>query len=641
MQQLRLPPKALPFLFCAASALVLWPGLHGPFLLDDFENLSTVAAWDAGERTSTNTLLSNRSGALGRPVAMASFMADAAIAGLDPFQFKLTNLLIHLLCGLVIWRLLRHLLKLDPALATRAATLSALLAGLWLILPAHVSTVLYVVQRMAQLSTLFMLLALWAWTIGRQRAATGQAGGWIWLLLVSPALTALAALSKENGVLVPLLALAVEIAYFRPAAGTSRPAAVKAYFAAFLLIPALAALTLLALKPGFFFDGYAGRAFTLTERALSQPRILWDYTGKLLLPFGPRMGLYHDNYPLSTGLLSPPATLLAILAWLLALATAWRLRHAAPSLLAGLLIFFGGHAMESTLLPLEPYFEHRNYLPSVGMLLAVAGLGHWLFGKLHLSERMAPILKGAGMLAIALLCFATFARSTVWSDMNLLLAQELRYNPDSPRLRSVIAAHFLQAGELRPALEHIEAAEKNLPAREAITAPLWRLLAYCMSNAEPPQTLWEQLRTRSSAPITQYAMVAWEQVAQRVEAGRCPEVEKGPLIDLGREWLSRTTSRPTDHGVWRTRYNLARLLASIGAWDDAISQGTRAWEDSDYNNGVGVFLFQINASAGNIERCREILLILKRSHGAGDLLLDRAIDLFEAAIKSGQEDTAK
>lgn len=616
--------------------LVYLPGLGGPFLLDDHENLSTVAAWESGERTAANMLLSNRSGTFGRPVAMASFMADAAIAGITPFQFKLTNLLIHLLCGLIIWRLLRHLLRLDPALATRAATLSALLAGLWLILPAHASTVLYVVQRMAQLSTLFMLLALWAWVIGRQRAATGQAGGWIWLLLVSPALTALAALSKENGALVPLLALAVELTYFRPAGSSPRPVTVKAYFVVFLLIPVLAALALLALKPGFVFDGYAGRAFTLTERALSQPRILWDYTGKLLLPFGPRMGLYHDNYPLSTSLLSPPATLLAILAWLAALATAWRLRQAAPSILAGLLIFFGGHAMESTILPLEPYFEHRNYLPSVGMLLAVAGLGHWLFRRLHLSERMTPVLKGAGMLAIAILFFATFARSTVWSDMSLLLAQELRYNPDSPRLRSVIAARFMEAGELQPALEHIDAAEKNLPAREAITAPLWRLLATCMSNAEPPQTFWEQLRTQSSAPITLYAMVAWEQVAQRAEAGRCPEVDKEQLISLGSEWLSQTASRPTDHGVWRTRYNLARLLASTGEWHEAISQGTRAWEDSGYNNGVGVFLFQINASAGDAGRCRAILDTLKRSYGTGDLLLDRAIKAFEVALARGE-----
>ena len=41
----------------------------------------------------------------------------------------------------------------------------------------------------------------------------------------------------------------------------------------------------------------------------------------------------------------------------------------------GILFFLAGHALESSIFPLEIYFEHRNYLPAVGLALAlVSGL---------------------------------------------------------------------------------------------------------------------------------------------------------------------------------------------------------------------------------------------------------------------------
>ena len=117
--------------------------------------------------------------------------------------FKAVNLALHLACGVVLFALTRALagLRVDA----RAARTAALLAcALWLLSPLLVSTVLYTVQRMAQLATLFSLAGLLCYVHGRRRgsrAAVAAAFGLCWPL---------AALSKENGALLPLLALLVE-----------------------------------------------------------------------------------------------------------------------------------------------------------------------------------------------------------------------------------------------------------------------------------------------------------------------------------------------------------------------------------------------------------------------------------------------
>ena len=102
--------------------------------------------------------------------------------------------------------------------------------------------------------------------------------------------------------------------------------------------------------------------------------MLWFYLGLILLPRLEALGLYHDDIPLSIGLLNPSTTLpawlgLASLVWL-----AWWLRRRAPLVSFGIVWFFIGHAMESTVLPLEIAHEHRNYVPLFGLLLAAAAL---------------------------------------------------------------------------------------------------------------------------------------------------------------------------------------------------------------------------------------------------------------------------
>lgn len=628
----RLAQSSVAFFICALLvAAAYWPGLSGPLLLDDFENLGPVSEWLKGDRTWHSVVFGNRSGPLGRPIAMASFLADAAIWGNSLWHAKLTSLLLHLACGWILFLLCRRLIARDPVLG-RHCWLPLLIAFTWMALPIQVSSVLYLVQRMAILSALWMALSIYCYVVAREAQERHRWWG-TWLLWLGiPALTVAGAFSKENGLLVPLLVLAIEIAWFS-GSGKTRPMSVKFFFLVAVLIPAMVAAGYLVTRPDFLPGRYASRDFTLTERLLTQPRVLWDYVSSILVPYGPKLGIFHDNYPKSTGILAPPPTLLAILAWLALLVFAWRLRKSHPTLLGGVLLFLAGHAMESTAWPLELYFEHRNYLPAIGLLLAVASAMKWLVSRMGTPTEA---FTKASTVLLVVLPFAylgvTFGRALVWSSAETLYRQELRFNGNSPRLRSFLASRAMNQGQFDVAMRHIAIAERNGSSYDAITFSLWRMLAYCSANKTPPENAYAELIANAHGRISRTGMTGWEELALKLENGRCPALDAKRLAEVAYAWLEATPSNPKSHAVWRTRYNLARVEAAMGNFAAAARLADKAWQDSDYNNGVGILAFQVNASLGNWKECQKILQRLENARG-GNLKLNRALDAFERALQ--------
>ena len=286
---------------------------------------------------------------------------------------------------------------------------------------------LYVVQRMAMLSAVITLAALLAYVHGRQRMESGRIrAGTVWVWLAFPALVGLATLSKENGVLAVPLAAVIELAYFTSAT-SRRPLLVVALFGLTLVLPLRLRSRPFTLHPERLTNGYIGRYFTLVERVLTEPRILWDYVGAILMPNGPTLGLFHDDYPLSRELLEPPATIVAIVAWVAAIAGALALRRRAPRSIAFGVAFLVAHAMESTVLPLELYFEHRNYLAALGVLTTVAGLGALALERLgHTTPAMRRAMLALTFAVPTTFLIATFARSRVWSSEDTLMRRKRR-----------------------------------------------------------------------------------------------------------------------------------------------------------------------------------------------------------------------
>lgn len=620
------------------TILIYWHGLHGPFLLDDIGNLEPIKRWLDGSLNGRSVIFDNRSGLLGRPLSVSTFLLDAMRTGnMDSFTFKPTNLLIHLLCGVTLWALLRKILQRDSRTSAYSEELALFLSAIWLLAPLQVSTVLYVVQRMAQLAALFMLCALLVYMTARQRITKKQRYGYALLWLGLPLLTILAAFSKENGLLALPLAMVLEITLFAPRNDESRPKGIQAFFFLSVWLPAAIAVVWLISHPSFIAGGYITRDFTLEQRLLTEPRVLWCYIQTMLLPVGSRMGIYHDNFPISTSLTNPWTTLPALLGWLILTALAWRWRHRKPLFAAGVFFYLMGQAMESSFIGLELYFEHRNYLPSVGILLVLAeGLG---MIASHLSTKSKTRQRTIAGLLLALplmYAFGAWGQVTTFSSDRLFYAMQEVYNPTSPRLESDLTARAMLAGDLNEALRHIAISERNSPASEKMTATIWRFLAYCETRHPPPAFLYREFASRDKGPISNFSMIGWELLAGRIERG-CPGIDSQQLSQEGEEWLRHNPLPRGMQNTWRTRYNLARIVAASGNITKAAKIDHKAWVESRYNNGIGVFLFQLNASLGNTQACRDVLTHLEAAaHGSGDFRLTKTVTAFRAALNTGQ-----
>src|SRR5579859_3331781 len=368
--------------WCAVLALTIaiyCLGLPGYWVFDDFTNIANNDAMSYPlDWQHLSAILAAGSGYLRRQLSTLSFYLDSHFFGLTPAAFKLTNIGIHVVTGLCLGAMARSLLRLyrtrwQPGLSdARIDWLTCIATAIWLVHPLNLTAVLYVVQRDTALSALFTAAAVWAYLRGRELQFAGNSRAsyffWIWV----PLFTLLGIACKENAALTPVFLFVIEFTLlgFKGKVETKNRE-LQAFFAIFLFLPACFACILMLRGNNALMGGYVIRDFTLVERLMTECRVLLLYLRWTLFPEPQQLGLYHDDIAVSHGLMSPVSTLPSILGILTLLIAALLLRRRTPLLSLGILWFFAGHLIESTVLPLELVFEHRNYLPLFGLILGV------------------------------------------------------------------------------------------------------------------------------------------------------------------------------------------------------------------------------------------------------------------------------
>ncbi|MBT2747928.1 MULTISPECIES: tetratricopeptide repeat protein [unclassified Lysobacter] len=573
-------------LFFYAAALVTiglyWSGLKGPFILDDAFNIDPLQNWISGQASVAEVIFGNASGVLGRPVSMATLWLSAATGGIHPFPFKFGNLLIHLVCGALAWQVVRRMLARDRLLAPHAEKIGVLVAAIWLIHPINVSTVLYAVQRMAQLSSLFTLVAIWIYLSGRTKLEAGELrGGAARLFLAFPVALLLGVLSKENAAVAPALCLILEIAYFRSWRQSSR--VLTGFYLAFLALPALAAFAMILRSPDHFLVGYASRDFTLFERLLSQPRALMEYIGLIAWPRGGLMGVFVDDFRASHGLWSPPSTFFALLALLSISIAAIALRRRAPSVFAGWFFYLVAQGVESSILPLELYFEHRNYLPSIGLLVALVGLRDllpesWSFARP--SKTRALYLAFA--LAAAALSWITWNQVQVWRSEASLIEQTLANRPGSTRAMIVKAAVALRESryqEARATTMKI-ALDKDQPAR--LQGYFSTIIVDCWWSTGGEAKYLQEGATSFKPPIHLSDALTSNNLLDAIDQKRCgPEITYARVADALDKILAAAPTQPeTSRAKWMLRTMAATANLRADRWQQAQAHAEKAWNPS-------------------------------------------------------------
>lgn len=532
---------ALAFVVLLAVAWLAYrPGLGGGFVFDDFGTLPALGATGPIDNAAAfwRYITAGSGDPTGRPVAMLSFLIDANDWPANPYPFKRTAILLHLLNGaLLTWFLVRlgRAVGVPDARGEPAAVIGA---ALWLLHPLFVSTTLYVVQREAMLPATFTLIGLLGYVAGRSRAQHGLRGG-AWLAGFSiAACTALAFLSKANGLLLPLLAWIVEAIAIAPRAPMQNGRAARDFRvvrAIVLVLPTAIVLAYLAKEAwGGFVHGVDDiRPWTLGERLLTEARVLSNYIGLLWVPRAYTAGLFNDAYLASTSLLSPPTTIPSILfvGALIGAAIATRRRH--PAFALAILFYFGGQIMESSVIALELYFEHRNYVPALVMFWP---LGLWLCGaripdaSSALAQKPAVVAipqvwRTALALAVPIgLAVLTYMRADLWGkpqDQALIWALK---NPDSPRAQAYAAQIEMARGNNKGAAERLQHALSTQPVEIQLALNL--IGARCATGGVSRDDLAHAEYALRNAPNTGRLGYDWfDRGLPMALAGTCPGLD--------------------------------------------------------------------------------------------------------------------
>ncbi|MDR2111999.1 MAG: tetratricopeptide repeat protein [Candidatus Accumulibacter sp.] len=434
-----------------------WPGLQGNyFLFDDPPNLQELGIHGGVvDWTSFQAFVFNGfSGPTGRPLSLASFLLDDNTWPSSALLFKPTNLAIHLLCGLLLCWSALLLLRNHDMKEHEAQWIAVFSSACWLLHPLMVSTTLYVVQRMAQLAALFVFAGIAGYLRGRSLLPGRPRAAYAWMTVSVGLGTLLAVFSKENGALLPLLLLVVECCL--PERSGPRPA--RLWLGVCLLLPSLALLAYLARQINFSPDLWPWRSFDQPQRLWTETRILWEYLRLLLIPAIEGHGLYQDGFAISRDWLTPWTTLPATIGLLALFCAALWLRRRWPLAALAILFFFAGHLLESSVIGLELYFEHRNYLSAAFLFLP---LGQ---GLLFIARKYKPALALiVGGLTLCLLAGLTLQRARLWQDEDQLLLYWAASNPDSPRAHNAAAAILTANGQTEQATAILEAAVERFP----------------------------------------------------------------------------------------------------------------------------------------------------------------------------------
>jgi Flp pilus assembly protein TadD len=267
--------------------------------------------------------------------------------------------------------------------------------------------------------------------------------------------------SKEIAALLPAAILLCEWAFFSGAGGVRARRGI-AYAAASVAILAVLALVYIGENPvERILRTYAYRDFTLAERLWTEPRVVVLYLSLWVLPLPSRLNLLHP-ISISHSLLEPVTTLLSLL--LLVGLVALALVVARKNRLASFCIFwlFLHLMLESSVIGLELIFEHRMYLPSVGLAVATSAL-------LFAGPAPARVQRIAiSLLVIGLLGVATYLRNEGWRDKVTLWSDVIAKHPESPRAHNKLGVALAAEGRLGEATEHYREALRLDPGRPRI-----------------------------------------------------------------------------------------------------------------------------------------------------------------------------
>lgn len=407
-----------------------------------------------------------------RPISRLTFGLNYYFNGLNTLSFHLTNIVIHFITAIFVYLVFQKTLMIlkgrgETAINKIACEDVALLGALlWAIHPMQTQAVTYIVQRMASLAAMFYIMGIFFYIKGRVFKNELKT---ILYYCASIVCCLLAALSKENAIFVFISIILYEIIFF----GISKK---KIYYIIGLLVLffiAAAAIVYFTQENSFgsvdkiisafkesFIAPYAYRPFTMTERLMTEFRILVWYIFLIICPIADFLALESD-ISVSTGLFQPLSTIFSIIV-LVALFIGSLFFYKKFKLLSfAILFFFVNHIVESSFIGLELYFEHRNYLSSIFIYLMISYILMSLYVYYINNNRVAMQYIVVFFMVCVLVSEgnATYLRNDVWSTEETLHLDNINKSPDNIRPRISLSSYYMQQGKFEEAIDLLRAGE--------------------------------------------------------------------------------------------------------------------------------------------------------------------------------------
>lgn len=429
--------------------------LTGGFIFDDRHNIKDNPHIRLTHITPKSLYDTVREGPSSRrPVAMISFALNYYFHGYKVVGYHLVNLMIHITTGLLLYLLITMTWQ-TPAMHprdNRYSWVAFFTAIIWLVHPIQTQSVSYVVQRMNSMATMFYVLSMVLYVKARFAEAKPEKAAWFSAAAVSGIL---ALGSKETAATLPVFIFLYEWYFFQDLRRDWIKKRIP-ILAGIMILLIIIALIFLGRHPlEKVLSGYATHHLTMAQRGLSQFRVVIFYISLLLWPHPSRLNLDHDFQP-SFSALDPVTTVPAMAAIIGILVLALFLAKKQRLISFCILWYFGNLVIESSIIGLELVFEHRNYMPSMFVVL----LAVFLSFRYIKPGWLTPLM----LLAVAAV-FATwtYQRNEVWRSPVLIWKDSAQKSPHNPRSLNNLGVALADHGHYPEAVQYYHKALQIYP----------------------------------------------------------------------------------------------------------------------------------------------------------------------------------
>jgi Flp pilus assembly protein TadD len=492
------------------------------------------------------------------PITWLSHMLDVTLFGLHPGGHHAVSLLIHILNVMLIFVWLRSM--------TGELGKSAIVAALFAVHPLGLESVAWIAERKNVLSTLFLLLTLWAYVEYARKPG-------VFRYLLVALWFALGLMSKPMLVTLPFALLLLDYwplgrLGFAPKAADSReqPMAVRAPERADNGVPTAVFLRRCAEKLPLLLLAAGSAVLTLKAQAMdSEIKVvsLSSRVANALLSYGTY--LLQMIWPSKLAIFYPyrdreifswqvVVSLLSI--GLITMIAVWQIRKR-PYLAVGWFWYLGTLVPAIGLVHVGDiaHADRYTYVPQLGIFLAI------VWGAADLKTRFPALRYGvmsAAALAVVALAAATTRDISYWHDGISISEHALTVTGSNCLMERALGEAFYNRGRTDEALEHLARSAQIQPTDTA----LFEIGTIEFQQNKFAEAAFDYRRALQYPGEAQMSAQIHNNLAVL-------EMQQGALDDADKDFA---TSIALDPASARHRMAYGWLLAKQARYDEAISQ---------------------------------------------------------------------